>query len=131
MPCVLDTSAVLAFIYQEVGADRVAEAFMGDVALIRAVNVLEVYYHLLHYHDEIDVESALELLKDYGVVTIEDVSLPMLRVAARLKAKGSVALGDVFAIALAMRMNIPVLTSDRSEFGAFAASGKVAVEFIR
>lgn len=131
MPFVLDTSAVLAFIHQEVGADRVTEALTNEVAMIHAVNLLEVYYDLLHYHDEIDVESALGLLQSYGVITIEDVSLPFLRIAARLKAKGNVALGDVFALALAMREGIPVLTSDRGEFSAFAKSGRVTVEFIR
>ncbi len=131
MPHVLDTSAVLAYLLDEEGAQRVTNAIASGESLIHAVNVCEVYYNLLRYHDEILVEALIGDLQDSGVVTIEDVSLPLIRIAARLKAQGGIALGDVFALALAMREGIPVLTTDRSEFSAFATSGRVEVEFIR
>ena len=131
MALVLDASAVLAFLRDEEGAARVEEALALDTTYIHAVNLCEVYYDLLRNHDEIVAELAVDILAKNGVITVEDLTLPLLRVAARLKAQGSVALGDVFAIALAMRQGIPVLTCDRGEFSAFAESGSVAVEFLR
>jgi PIN domain nuclease of toxin-antitoxin system len=131
MSRVLDTSAVLAYLLDEEGARRVTDAIASGSALVHAVNLCEVYYNLLRFHDEILVETIIADLQDSGVVTIEDLSLPLIRIAAQLKAQGNIALGDVFALALAMREGVPVLTSDRSEFSAFAASGRVLVEFIR
>ena len=66
---VLDTSALLAYIENEEGADEVAkllhDAIDEDIALyVSTVSYIEVFYHSLHEQGREIAEDRLKLLDD-------------------------------------------------------------------
>lgn len=108
---VLDTSALLAVLLQEPGAEMVASAL--DEAALSAVNLVEV--------TEVAIRKGFT--PERARLLVDDLRLPVLPFdaetaadAARLLAafrKDKISLGDSACIATARHHGMPVLTADR------------------
>ena len=112
MTVVLDTSAVLAFVQGEPGADR-TEAAMHD-AIISSVNLGELVAKLVDRggsrKDCDEILSALALdVTSHG--TVEAREAGELR---RVTRQHGLSLGDRACLALAKRLGHTVLTADRA-----------------
>ncbi|WP_424950335.1 type II toxin-antitoxin system VapC family toxin [Deinococcus sp.] len=132
MSRVLDASAVLAWFFDEPGADRVDQALIRG-AVIHTVNWAEVLSKLAERG--LDPEEAEQDLGERGVLgqtLTVDVGHPgdARRVAAlRPLTQGTgLSLGDRYCLALGLRLGWPVLTADRV-WGALDVG--VTVELIR
>jgi ribonuclease VapC len=108
---VLDASALVAMLRDEVGGRMVARAIVG--ARMSAVNLGEVVSHFIHAgmpSDEVDAMLAPLPL----VVISADAALA--RAAGRLRkvtARAGLSLGDRFCLALAASDRLPAWTADR------------------
>ena len=133
-PLVFDASAIIALMKGEPGWEltRMLLRAVSVARMAHAVNLCEVYYHLVKLADEARVASELQSFAEGGLVTRRDLSFPFWRQVARLKADLlRVSLGDSFAIALAQEVGGEVVTADHGEFDLFAARGVCSVRFIR
>lgn len=128
---VLDSSALLAHLHNERGADSVEQALI-EGSFISTANLAEVLSKLAEAGDDPnDVMAGLQrqgLLQRLTImpVTVEDaVAIALLH--SKTKALG-LSLGDRTCLALAQRLQLPVLTADH----AWArAKLSVGVETIR
>lgn len=112
MSVVLDTSAVLALVFDEPGRDRVASVV--DEASISAVNLAEIVSKLVDmgYEDE-DASRVVEAF--LPSVMPFDVPLAVAAGALRRRTREhGLSLGDRACLALALRESAPVLTADRA-----------------
>ncbi len=112
MRYVLDASALLALLYQEAGATRVADAI--SEASICSVNLAEVGTRLLDLGGL--RENAQKTLDVLGLVVEEfDEDLAWLTVDLRSTTRGAgLSLGDRACLALAIREGATALTADRA-----------------
>lgn len=118
MSCILDASALLAFLQGEPGAERVAEA-LARPAAISALSYAEALGKLAD-----DGESAEELACRLegegfvgGVLGVEPVlagDAPAIAALRRSTRHLGLSLGDRACLALALRLRAPVLTADRA-----------------
>ena len=117
---VLDTSAVVAFLTGEPGGPRVLDILQRPVpSYLCAVNLAEVIDVLGRRTRDVDrVERQVDLMLHGGLdVVAADETLG--RVAGQLRAdfyrrrSRDISLGDCFALATAMRVGGPLVTSDR------------------
>ena len=71
---VLDACAMLAYLRNEAGADVVENALLdaNSQCMAHAINLCEVYYIVHRDSGEIDAESAVEDLKNIGVIERND-----------------------------------------------------------
>jgi ribonuclease VapC len=124
---VLDTSAALALIYDEPGANKVRAALPG--ASMSTVNVAELLTVLIRHG--IPEPQAIGLLQRLGL-KIRDFATDHAIVAARLhtvKAEARrISLGDRACLATAIALGVPAVTADRNWQGLGLP---VQVEFIR
>jgi PIN domain nuclease of toxin-antitoxin system len=107
---IFDSSALLALIKQERGADVVAQALSdGVVSPVTFAETLSKAALLGH-----DPAAAEERLLRAGL-TVAVLSLDDLRAVIRLHpfARRDVSLADRFGLALAMERKLPILTADR------------------
>jgi PIN domain nuclease of toxin-antitoxin system len=108
---VLDSSAILAQLHGEPGADRVEAVLPG--AAISAVNFAEVITKLL---DEgltpSEAESATEQLR-CEVVEADKHRSSLAGLLHQKTRRTGVSLGDRYCLQLAMELGVPVLTTDR------------------
>jgi PIN domain nuclease of toxin-antitoxin system len=108
---VLDSSAILAFLNDEPGTERVAEAL--EEAVVSTVNISEVITKLI---DAGIPEEQIKLVLGYLSCEIESFNLEDAWQSAkfRLITRGrGLSLGDQACLSLALKLGLPVLTADR------------------
>jgi ribonuclease VapC len=113
---VLDSFAVLAYLQAEKGAQQVKEllhqAANGQLSVqMTVINLGEVYYITSRVYGQERAEEVLAMLKHLPiklVVADEELTLE----ASRIKAKHPLSYADAFAVALAQRHGVSVVTGD-------------------
>jgi ribonuclease VapC len=115
--CVLDASALLAYLHEEEGAAKVADAIARS-ASISAANwaetlskVAELGARPSQLAAELEAQGLLHGLLEVVPLTAED-ALVIGELRPRTKELG-LGLGDRACLALALRLRLPVLTADR------------------
>jgi len=113
---VLDTSALIAYLYDENGADTAERIiFSGEHVLVPFVAVMEVEYKLLR---ELPAETSeqMNVLLNWPIEVIE--STPVWRgAAAQIKAPGRISFADAWVASLAL-LNDAELVHKDPEFDA-------------
>lgn len=109
---VMDSSAILALVFQEPGREHVAVALPG--ALISSVNLTEVISKMLDRG--LSLEQVDDQMNDFSVVTVNfdrDLAIQAGVLRSTTRHKG-LSLGDRACLALAIREGLPVMTADRA-----------------
>ncbi len=110
MTAVLDASAVLALLFNEPGADTVAEHIAAG-ATMSTVNLSEVATILIrHGRDPDTVLDPLQAQVDILAFTDSD-AIATAQIYPLVSAKG-LSLGDRACLALARRLNAPAVTAE-------------------
>ena len=115
-PYVLDSFALLAYLGDEAGADRVS-AILDDADIGRcrlfmsAVNLGEVAYIVERERGGARAEEALDQIGRLPL-SIRDATHQLCLRAAHVKAQFPIAYADCFAVALAQELGAAVVTGD-------------------
>jgi len=112
--CILDASAILAWVFDERGSEAV-EKVLG-VSVLSAVNLAEVLYRC--DEDGMNTSTLERDLVDLGVqmesfTPVDAHAVMRLRRAAR-RQKLRLSLADCCCLATAERLNLPVVGADKS-----------------
>ena len=109
---VLDSSAILAFLNEEPGGDRVEEILCED-AVVSTVNQSEIFSKLLESGvPESDINS---IFRDLELI-IFDFNEPLAWETAYLRSISrniGLSLGDRACLGLAKQLQLPAVTADR------------------
>lgn len=113
---VLDTSALLAYFFDEPGSEKTEEiinkATEADRPIfISAVNWAEVLYKMQHKHGKAGFETAKHFERTTAVEAVA-VDREQAEAAASLKEKYGLGLADAFAAALAIHKKAELVTAD-------------------
>lgn len=126
MSVVFDSSALLAIVFEESGAEAAMQRLSGGI--VSAVNASEVIARLVDFGTS--GEDARNALLNFGL-DIRPFDTPLAVAAGQLRAatrEKGLSLGDRACVALAVREQIGIVTADR----AWATLGlDVEVELIR
>ena len=133
---VLDSCALLAFIYKESGYDIVkttlAQADSGSAEVyMNKVNLFEVYYDIRRSTGSQEADDAYSMIQKLPIVIINGISEKVFREAARIKTGYKISLADSFALGEASVMSAPLITSDHHEFDAVEKNEKISFKWIR
>ena len=110
--CVLDASAVLAMIRAEPGWDKVAAAL--PTAAMSTVNAAEVFAKLSDYQVPGDKLAKYRAILEAVMVPVDaDIAMRSASLRQVTRPQG-LSLGDRMCLALAQRLALPVLTSDKA-----------------
>ena len=112
----LDSYAILAFLNDEPGADRVAELLSeatraAEGLLVNEINVGEVYYIVAKARSEAAAEQVLLHLDRLPLEVVPNELHDVLD-AARLKARFPLSYADAFALSTAIRFGARLVTGD-------------------
>lgn len=135
---VFDTSALIAYLRDENGADAVEDLLNdADVAKVaHIVNLAEVFTSFAKSNDDATAREALATLYAVGIVESREMDTALWQDAAALVAQQrknghGLSLGDSFCVALARRLNADIVTGDHPEFGPIQAANIAQVIFFR
>lgn len=126
MNVVLDSYALIALVQGEAGAITVRDAIEEDAARVSWINLGEVYYilarrvgNVLAHQIVLDAQQDCRVDAPDGKLVME---------AARIKARGKIAYADCFAVAMARRDGLALMTGDPE---ILALAGEVEVVDLR
>ncbi|MDO9034030.1 MAG: PIN domain-containing protein [Methanoregula sp.] len=116
-PYLLDTSALLSFIEDEAGADRVEQVLKLATTLIPWPVLLETYYITIQEAGQAEADQRIALIKQLNVKILWDMDEPTLLIAAKLKASHRISLAEAIIAAFAIR-RVAVLMHKDPEYDA-------------
>jgi predicted nucleic acid-binding protein len=128
---VLDTSAIGAYLYDEIEAQRVeAVIFGGDRVLVPFIALMEIEYKLRReLNDELAVGERMASLTRWPVGFVES-DPTWRRIAARVKAQGKISLADSWVAGLALLHDLELVHKD-PEFDAVQGLKHVRLQYDR
>lgn len=111
--CVLDASAILAVLFREPGSENLTDEVLGG-ALASTVNLAEVQASMVRRGiDPAEAWKRAVLPVSEIVPFMEDQARLAGTLVAQTRALG-LSLGDRACLALALGLNVPVYTADKS-----------------
>ena len=123
---VFDTEAIIAFLYNEPGHEAVAELLDEVVAgdadgFLTETNASEVFYLVARFEGVDDVPTDASLREaDRDIRALERQGLELeaadWRLAAEVKADGSISLADAYAVALAHERGATLVAGADDDF---------------
>ena len=124
---VFDTEAIIAFLYDEPGHERVGDVLATVVAgerdgLLSETNASEVYYLIARYEgtpgDEPTPASLRAADRDVRALERQGVAIERAdwRLAGEMKADGNVSLADAYGVALAHDRDATLLAGGDDDF---------------
>jgi len=116
---VLDSSAIIALMEEEDGADRVAEVLSRQNVILPYMVLLEVYYISLRESGQADADLRYVLMKQLPVKILWNTDEAVLQTAARFKAFRRISLADAVIAAYA-KLHDAVLLHKDPEYEALA-----------
>jgi len=136
MRYIIDACALLAFLNDEEGADKI-EALLNQPAAsdisvsMSIINLLEVYYGELRDNGADIAQVVLDIVQHYSIKIINTVSERIFREAARLKAAYKISIADCIGLATAIELSGQFVSSDHHELEAVAENEPSLVFWFR
>jgi predicted nucleic acid-binding protein len=108
----LDTSAILAFLEDEEGAERVESLLRNEEIVLPFLVLLEIYYITLQEQTEDIADQRYALLKQLPVKYLFNVDEPILLTAGRFKSRFRISLADALIAAFAVQLEAILVHKD-------------------
>ena len=129
----LDACAVIAYLRQEPGAD-VLKALIELPTTFLAMHVCnlgEVYYDFFREDGLTAAQTAWTHTLGLPLALRRDTDDAFIQRVGVLKVEERISFADGFALALAERLNIPLVTTDHHEFDAIERKGHFRLMWLR
>ena len=108
----LDTSAMITFLENEPGAERVEEILENEEVFIPWLVLFEVYYIIHREKGQDEADNLYSFLKNLSAVILWSVTEQFLFSAARLKAQHRLSVADTMIVAYAIQHSAILLHKD-------------------
>ena len=136
MRYIIDACALLAFLNDEEGADKIEyllnQSAVTDISIsMSIINLLEVYYGELRDKGADVAQIVLDIVQHYSIKIINTVSEQIFREAARLKAAYKMSLADCIGLATAIEHSGQFVSSDHHELEAAAGNESAPIFWFR
>lgn len=99
----LDTSAVLTLIEDEIGADRVKQIFFQKNVVLPWVALMEVYYMTLYEKGETEAETRFAMLRHSAAEIVWEMNEVVTLRAAKIKSQNKLSFADAVIASIAMQ----------------------------
>ena len=133
---ILDSCALLAYVYNEAGADVIESALKqadeGSAALyMNKLNLLEAYYDIMRSRGLQQAEVLYNMVLMSPIHIIDGISDPVFREAGRVKTQYRMSLADSIALGEASVLEAAILTCDHHEFDLVERGENIKFAWIR
>ena len=133
MNYILDACALLAFLNDEEGAEKIEDLLnqsaASDISVsMSIINLFEVYYGELRDKGDEIAQIVLDMVQHYSIKVVNTVSERVFHEAARLKATYKMSIADCIGLATAIEHSGKFVSSDHHELEAVAPDPRFANE---
>jgi predicted nucleic acid-binding protein len=129
----LDACAVIAYLRAEVGAEILKGIIEQPRTLLamHVCNLGEVYYDFLRADGVAAAQTVWESALELPLELRRDVDDAFIKRVGTIKIEEKVSFADAFALALAERLQVPLVTTDHHEFDPIEQKGRVRFLWLR
>jgi predicted nucleic acid-binding protein len=129
----LDACAVIAYLRQELGAEVLKELIERPTTFLamHVCNLGEVYYDFFRADGLTAAQTAWTTTLALPLTLRRDADDTFIQRVGVIKVEERVSFADAFALALAERLNIPLVTTDHHEFDASERKGHFRFLWLR
>lgn len=108
----IDTSALMALIEDEAGADQVEQIITEENALLPWPVLLELYYITRQEHGQAEADRRYAMATRLGAEVLWQMDEPLLLTAAQLKTRYRISFADALIAAFAVREKAALVHKD-------------------
>jgi predicted nucleic acid-binding protein len=129
----LDACAVIAYLRNEAGAGVLKEMIEQPTTFLamHVCNLEEVYYDFFRADRLTAAQTAWTNTLALPLALRRDTDDTFIQRVGVLKVEERISFADAFALALAERLNIPLITTDHHEFDAIERKGHFRFMWLR
>jgi predicted nucleic acid-binding protein len=129
----LDACAVIAYLRNEAGAEVLKELIEQPATFLvmHVCNLGEVYYDFFREDGLTAAQTAWTNTLVLPLILRRDADDAFIQRVGVIKAEERISFADAFALALAERLNIPLITTDHHEFDAVEQKGHFRILWLR
>lgn len=133
---ILDSCALLAYVYNEAGADVIESALKqadeGSAALyMNKLNLPEAYYDIMRSRGLQQAEVLYSMVLMSPIHIVDVISDPAFREAGRIKTQYRISLADSIVLGEASVLGAAILTCDHHEFDLVERGENIKFTWIR
>lgn len=129
----LDACAVIAYLRNETGAEILQAIIEQPMTFLvmHVCNLGEVYYDFFRVEGLAAAQSAWTNTLALPLTLRRDADDAFIQRVGILKVEERISFADAFALALAERLHVPLITTDHHEFDAVAQKGHLRFVWLR
>ena len=129
----LDACAIIAYLRNETGAEVLRELIEQPTTFLamHVCNLGEVYYDFFRADGLAAAQTAWTSTLDLPLTLHRDADDAFIQRVGIIKVEERISFADAFALALAERLNIPLITTDHHEFDAVEQKGHFRFVWLR
>ncbi len=133
---ILDSSALLAFLSNEKGANIVSN-YIKNAAdnkielLLHSINCLEIFYKTYKKGGKKKSLEVLSIIQKLPILIIEEFNIETLKIAGEIKGKYKLSLTDSAAISLSKIKKGILLTTDHHEMEIIKKNKIIDIKWVR
>jgi predicted nucleic acid-binding protein len=129
----LDACAVIAYLRNEAGAEALKEIIERPTTFLamHVCNLGEVYYDFFRDDGLTAAQTAWTNTLALPLVLRRDAGDAFIQRVGVMNVEERISFADAFALALAERLNIPLITTDHHEFDAVEQKGHFRILWLR
>lgn len=113
----VDTFALIAYLHNEEGADKVYHLLNSakeekEQLFMHKINLGELYYTVYRQEGESEADLIYARIKEFPIQFVDNLSEELLLSAAKLKGSYKMSYADSFAAALSIEKELTLVTGD-------------------
>lgn len=133
---VLDACAVIAFLVDEAGADKVEEklqqAAKNEIEVhLHTINLLEIFYGFYREKGEVVAQNMMRTVSALPIQIEPNISSELLSNAGVIKATNNLSLADSIALGFSKTIEASLVTADHHEFDQIRLHNPPEIFWIR
>lgn len=130
---VIDACALIAFLQNESGGDKLGELFKvpENEFFMHSVNLTEVYYDGVYVSGEDKAQELFEKVAELPITIIWDLNISFIKLVGKYKTSYRISFADAFVLALAEKEKATLVSTDHHEFDVIETAGELSVYWLR
>lgn len=130
---VIDACALIAFLQNEKGGDKLRELFKApeNIFFMHSVNLTEVYYDAVYVSGKEKAQELFETVGKLPIIILWDLDISFIKLVGKYKTSYKISFADCFVLAFAEKEKATVISTDHHEFDIIESAEELSFYWLR
>ena len=125
---VIDACALIAFLQDETGGDKLSKLFKvpENEFIMHSINLTEVYYDAVYVSGEEKAQELFETVAELPITILWNLDINFIKLVGKYKTSYKISFADSFVLALAEKETAIVISTDHHKFDPIEKAGELS-----